>query len=92
MRVRWSVGAELQRDKARQNQPSFPKLVQLNQKILEALELIEQFPEAAKKYPDYDRDDFRLLVVGDYRMSYLLLEDEIIVVSFVHGKLNVAHD
>ena len=61
-------------------------------KILEALELIEQFPEAAKKYPEYDRDDFRLLVVGDYRMAYLLLEDEIIIVSFVHGKSNVAHD
>ena len=56
------------------------------------LELIEQFPEAAKKYPLYNRDDFRLLVVGDYRMSYLLLEDEITIVSFVNGKSNVAHD
>ena len=92
MRVRWSTGAEKQRDEATLRQPSFPKLRQLNKQILEALELIEQFPETAKMYPAYNREDFRLLVVGEYRMSYLILDDEIIVVSFVHGRSDVAHD
>lgn len=31
-------------------------------------------------------------VVGEYRMSYLILDDEIIVTSFVHGRSDVAHD
>lgn len=92
MRVRWSTGEESQREEAKLRQASFPKLRQLNQKILESLELIERFPEAAKMYPDYNRADIRLLVVGEYRMSYPIIDDEIIVISFIHGRSNVAHD
>jgi hypothetical protein len=44
--------------------------------------LLELFP--TEEYPDG--------VVGEYRMSYLILDDEIIVVSFVHGRSDVAHD
>ena len=31
-------------------------------------------------------------VVGEYRMSYLILDDKIIVISFVHRRSDVAHD
>lgn len=92
MRIRWSEGAELQRDEARLRQSSSTRLRQLNRKLRETLELIEQFPEAAKPHPDYNRSDIRMAVVGEYRMSYIILEDEIIVISFVLGKSNTAHD
>lgn len=48
----------------------------MNRKLRETLELIEQFPEAAKPHPDYNHSDIRMAVVGEYRMSYIILADE----------------
>ena len=92
MRIRWSHGAEDQRDKAKLEQPSPARLLRLERKLRKVLEQLEMFPESAPPFADYGRPDIRMIPVEEYRMSYMLVDDEIIIISFVPARSSSAHD
>ena len=58
----------------------------------EALEQLKSFPESARMNPLLYRNDFRSLLVGDYRLTVLLLEERILVFSIVHTQSGSAFD
>jgi mRNA-degrading endonuclease RelE of RelBE toxin-antitoxin system len=66
--------------------------MRLEREIDEAIELITTFPEAAARYAEVNRDDFRSIPVQGYRLIYMILENRILIVSFKPGRSSSALD
>jgi plasmid stabilization system protein ParE len=67
-------------------------LERFQQQLDATLEQLETFPESARMNPTFYRQDFRSLLVGDYRLTVLLLENRILVFSIVHAQSGSAFD
>jgi mRNA-degrading endonuclease RelE of RelBE toxin-antitoxin system len=92
MRVRWLTEARKQYDSIKLSQESPMALTRLERAVNRALEQIEMFPQLAPRHPksSRNRDDVRLIRIGNYRMGYAIdvAEDELIVFSFLHSGIN----
>lgn len=54
-------------------------------KVIECTELISQNPRIGRKVPEFDRKDIREMFIYSYRIIYLLKEDEVQIISVIHG-------
>jgi len=54
--------------------------------IVNQTKILERFPQAGRKVPEFDDETIRELVVYSYRIIYRLQEDEALVVAVIHGK------
>jgi toxin ParE1/3/4 len=45
---------------------------------------LDIFPERGRKVPEFDRADIREILVGNYRLIYLLAPTTIIIVTILH--------
>lgn len=55
--------------------------------IVNQTKLLERFPQAGRKVPEFDDETIRELVVYSYRIIYRLQEgDEALIVAVIHGK------
>jgi toxin ParE1/3/4 len=50
------------------------------------------FPESGRIVPEYELDDVREIIFGDYRIMYHLLVDEVEVIAFVHGARKIGDE
>lgn len=86
MKVYWTIRAEIRLDAIHayiaQENPSAG--LQVAQRILQRSSQIAEFPESGRRVPDYDRDDVRELIEGNYRIVYRLLRDRIDVLTVMH--------
>jgi len=55
-------------------------------KIVNQTRILARFPQAGRKVPEFDDESLRELVVYSYRIIYRLQEDEVLIVSAIHGK------
>ncbi len=54
--------------------------------IVNQTRILERFPHAGRKVPEFDDENIRELVVYSYRVIYRLQEDEALIVAVIHGK------
>jgi plasmid stabilization system protein ParE len=90
--IEWSKGAEQQLFEILFSFKTTTTLERFQKQLDEVLEQLENFPESAKMNPVLYRTDFRSLLVGDYRLTVLLLEDRILVFSIIHAQSGSAFD
>ena len=48
--------------------------------------ILERFPQAGRKVPEFDDENIREPVVYSYRIIYRLQNDEALIVAVIHGK------
>jgi mRNA-degrading endonuclease RelE of RelBE toxin-antitoxin system len=90
--IEWSFGAQDQLFAARISFTSQTALEQFESELEKVLEQLETFPESAGMNRALYREDVRSLMVKDYRLTVLLLEDKIVVFSLVHARSSAAFD
>jgi len=54
-------------------------------RIVDAVERVEQFPRTGRIVPERRRDDIREIVVRSHRVIYRISADEIEIVTVLHG-------
>jgi toxin ParE1/3/4 len=54
--------------------------------IVHQTRILEHFPQAGRKVPEFDDENIRELVLYSYRIIYRLQEDEALIVAVIHGK------
>ena len=54
-------------------------------KVFAATERLSRYPTSGRIVPELERQDVREIIVGNYRVIYRLLRDEIEVQYVVHG-------
>ncbi len=54
--------------------------------IFKAVEKLELFPKSGRKVPEFNQEDIREIIYGNYRIIYKIKEKEIIIASVRHGK------
>ncbi|MGB6387740.1 MAG: type II toxin-antitoxin system RelE/ParE family toxin [Terriglobales bacterium] len=54
--------------------------------IVNQTRILERFPQAGCKVPEFDDESIRELVVYSYRIIYRLQENEALIVAVIHGK------
>jgi addiction module RelE/StbE family toxin len=60
-------------------------------KIFEAVELLQNFPEMGRKVPEADRPDIRELILQSYRIMYQVDYDEavVLILAIVHSARDI---
>ena len=53
--------------------------------LLRVIESIPQQPRLGATVPEYERDDIRERILGDYRIVYRLRDDDIEIVAIAHA-------
>jgi toxin ParE1/3/4 len=54
-------------------------------KARDAARSLNQFAERGRHVPEFDRPDIRELIIGSYRLIYLLTSDRAQILAFIHG-------
>jgi len=63
-------------------------------KLIESVENIQNFPNIGRKVPERDEDNLREIIYHHYRIVYLIHNNDIEIVTVVHGskQLNALKD
>ena len=56
------------------------------EKIFSEVEKLENFPMSGRKVPELMQDNYRELLIGNYRIIYKLEKDKIFILSVRHSK------
>jgi plasmid stabilization system protein ParE len=85
-RIRWSKAArgDLRQIHAYIARDSKLYAQRFIDRIKAAVENLRLFPEAGARVPEWDRDDFREIYVGSYRVIYRLF-DGVEIIAVIHG-------
>ncbi len=54
-------------------------------KVFETVERLEKFPRSRRIVPEINQDKIREIILGSYRVVYLLDEDEVNVLTVFHA-------
>ena len=54
----------------------------------QATERLEVFPESGRMVPERFKPDFREIIFGSYRIIYKIIDDDVYIVTMIHGKRN----
>jgi plasmid stabilization system protein ParE len=55
------------------------------ERIIEAVEGLEQFPEMGRMVPEAEAENIRELLFHNYRIIYRLETDSILILTVIHG-------
>ena len=85
--VRWSQQAadDLESIYTHIARDSVPYAATMAERILQAIDRLEPFPEIGRIVPEFGRPDLRELLVGSYRVVYRLERQAVGLVTIVHG-------
>ena len=85
--VRWTVGArdDLRRVIEYVSINSTAYAAALADRMLSAVERLEAYPRLGRVVPEYEDQAIREIIVGNYRVVYGLTDDDVAIVSVVHG-------
>lgn len=94
MKLRWSASAVARLDAihnyiASDNPAAAQRLVR---QIVRRAGQIAVFPGSGRRVADYDRDEVRELIEGDYRLIYRIHGDHIDVLAVMHGAQLLPND
>jgi toxin ParE1/3/4 len=64
--------------------PAYAGIVLKN--IVHQTRILQRFPQAGRKVPEFDDEDTRELVIYSYRIIYRLQDNEALIVAVIHGK------
>ena len=53
-----------------------------------AVERLEVFPESGRMVPERYDPGFREVIFGSYRIIYRIINDDVYIVTMIHGKRN----
>ncbi len=54
-------------------------------KVFETVERLENFPRSGRIVPEINQDKIREIILGSYRVVYLLDEDEVNILTVFHA-------
>jgi addiction module RelE/StbE family toxin len=54
-------------------------------------EQIGQHPQSGRVVPEYETDDIREVIEGEYRLIYRIKPDQIDVIAVVHSRRNITN-
>lgn len=85
--VRWSVQAseDLQAIHDYIARDSAHYAIRTVERILEAVDQLQDFPEVGHVVPEFRRNDIREIIVRPYRIVYELESDSVGLITIVHG-------
>jgi len=87
MKIEWTQPALLDlesiRDYIRRDSEYYA--ARFTEKIIEAVEGLENFPEMGRSVPEADDENIRELLLYNYRIIYRFETDSILVLSIIHG-------
>lgn len=86
MEIEWSNLAldDLQdiRDYIHKDSPYYAtRFVEL---IFQSVDRLINFPKSGRIIPEYDQENWREIIVGDYRIMYLLKTQSVLVLAVMH--------
>ena len=55
------------------------------ERIIEAVESLEKFPEMGRKVPEAEAENIRELLFQNYRIIYRVETDSILILTVIHG-------
>ncbi len=58
-------------------------------KIVTQTRMLEQFPRAGRKVPEFDDENVRELIAYSCRIIYRIQEVEVIIAAVIHGRRNL---
>lgn len=61
-------------------------------KITRRSQQIGMFPKSGRRVPEYDVDQVREVIEGNYRIIYHIKPDQIDVIAVIHGAMNVLRE
>jgi len=87
MKIEWTEPALLDleniRDYIRRDSEYYA--VRFAEKIIEAVESLEKFPEMGRAVPEVEEESIRELLLHNYRIIYRVEADRILVLTVIHG-------
>jgi plasmid stabilization system protein ParE len=90
--IEWSLGAEQQLFEIRLSFTTQAAVERFDTELEDALEQLEIFPESASMNRALYRQDLRSIMVSEYRLTVLLLEDRILVFSIISARSGASFD
>jgi plasmid stabilization system protein ParE len=57
-----------------------------------AVERLEIFPESGRMIPERYSTDFREVIFGSYRIIYKIIDDDVYIITMIHGKRDYQPD
>ena len=63
--------------------PHYAKLFAI--RTFEATDLLELFPESGRVVPEVNREDIREIILGNYRIIYRIITQEVEILTVHHG-------
>ena len=94
MRIAWADPAQGDLENIREyiSKDSEYYALQLIEKIFEAVENLQAFPEMGRNIPEADNPDIREILLYSYRIIYRLETKRILILSVIHGARDITHD
>ena len=87
MKIDWTEPALLDleniRDYIRKDSQYYA--VRFVEKIIEAIENLEEFPQMGRTVPEVEEESIRELLLHNYRIIYRVEADRILVLTVIHG-------
>jgi len=89
--IRWTYEADLWLkdiyDYIALDNPSAAK--QVVEGIYNKAQILKDYPEVGHSYETAEKEDVRILLYGHYRITYVLLNDQIDILGVFHGALDI---
>ena len=86
MRVFWTDAAlgqlESIRDYFARTSPEYAQ--KLVERLVNRSEKVADFPRSGRMVPEYEIDEVRQVIEGQYRIIYLIKEDQIEILALIH--------
>jgi addiction module RelE/StbE family toxin len=60
------------------------------EKIIEAVESLERFPEMGRSVPEAEEENIRELLFSNYRIMYRTETERILILAVIHGSRNLS--
>ena len=85
--VRWSLtaGSDLQDIEDFIARDSVLHAITFVDRVVESAETLLKTPQIGRMVPEFNRPDLRELIFRDYRIVYLLQNNEVFILRVVHG-------
>ena len=87
MKIEWTQPALLDLESIRDyiSRDSEYYAARFIEKIIEAVEGLENFPSMGRSVPEADNENIRELLLYNYRIIYYFETDRILVLTIIHG-------
>lgn len=92
MRIRWTEPSLVDLDSIREyiKRDSEYYAIRFIDRIIEAVENIEKFPEMGRPVPESEETNIRELLFHNYRIMYRVESESILILTIIHGSRDLS--